>query len=771
MLVLGRTRACACAFLVFLLWLAAAPRAALADVTGVVRGTVMVDGTVRAGVSVVLRGEGAQATTQTDSAGAFTFVRVAFGHYTVSAAVSGTAPASAEIDVSSSEVTTVALEVGRPSEIGRVAATSRGVTGTPVSVNQFDAATIAASPQSQNLNRLIETLPGIVRFSYDEPVAHGFHGVLYEIDGAPLPQTTSSSFSELFDPRNISSVEVLTGAYPAEFGGQRMGAVVNILTDRNVEIPNGSQTVLSTGVGTYGQTLAGISQALQLGSTQLFANLNTQQTNRGLDAPTQSAIHDAGSLSDGFLRTVTRLGPRDTLSFDFSSQYNTYQIPINTVPGPNDQIVDLAQQDDTQLEYNAFANLNYIHDAADGKGFFQVVPWWRYSRVVYAGDLANDVQAVDTSPDDCAPNPAPCALAGLAQDRFAKEFGLRTAWFRSLGAHAVKFGIDGSVENFTSAETIAQAGVAPFFDNVAQRGTGFAAYGQDDWTLSRLFAVQLGVRYDRSTGFVNGNAVQPRVGVNYRVGPDTIVHAYYGRLYAAPALEDTRLDAVVVGGGVPGSPLPIYDLKPESDSYYEMGLAQTFGGGLTGYVNAWERNAWNVLDTTQLFPTPIFAEFNNALGLAHGFELRLQRTTPTDSWYLSGTYSQSVAGGISGGTFLFPPNQVSDDSLNPEDHDQTVAIKDAYTRRWGNDHRMYATLGSEYGTGYPVQFENGTGRLTPHLTFDAAFGRRPAPGSVGFSIEALNVTNYQYLIKVNNGFNTTQWAPGSQVTARLLVAI
>jgi len=763
------TRAC---FALLILGLfAGVAQPVFADVTGVVRGTVTVAGTAQTGVTVTLRGEPGTATTVTDRAGAFAFLRVAFGRYVVVAHVVGHPDVIAEVDVGSEAVATVTLAVGTPAEIGRVAATTRGISGTPVSANQLSAAAIATAPQDQNLNRLIETLPGIVRFSYDEPVAHGFHGVLYEIDGAPLPQTSSSSFSELIDPRNISSLEVFTGAFPAEFGGQRQGAVVNIATQRNVDIPNGAQTVLSSGIGTYGTSLAGLSQALRLGDTAVFANVNVQRTNRLLDAPTATAMHDDGSLSDTFLRTMTKLGPRDTLSFDFSSQLNAYQIPINTVAGPNDQIVNVPGQDDTQREYNAFANLNYTHDAADGKGFFQLIPWWRYSRIVYAGDLANDILAVDTSDADCGgPGTAPCPLAGLAQDRIAKEFGLRTAFFRTLGPHAVKAGVDASVESFTSADTIALAGTAPFFDNAAQRGTAYAAYLQDDWTATPVVAFQIGVRYDQSTGFVSGDELQPRIGMNVRVGPDTVLHAYYGRLYAAPALEDTRLDAIVAGGGA-GGPLPAYDLKPEHDSYYELGLAQTFRGGLNGYLNAWQRNAWNVLDTTQIFPTPIFATFNNAVGFAHGFELRFNQGTPAFSWYLSATYSQAVAGGISGGTFLFAPAAVSDTSLNPEDHDQTVAIKAAYTRRWGTGGRMYATLGNDYGTGYPVQFQNGSGRLLPHLTFDAAFGRLPRPGSLGFAIDALNLTDYRYILKVNNGFNTTQWAPGAQVTARVLVAI
>jgi hypothetical protein len=249
-------------------------------------------------------------------------------------------------------------------------------------------------------------------------------------------------------------------------------------------------------------------------------------------------------------------------------------------------------------------------------------------------------------------------------------------------------------------------------------------------------------------------------------------------MYAAPDLEDTRRAAVVIGGGDPNA-LPVYDLKPQTESYYEGGIAHTFPDGINGYVNAWERNVWNVLDTTQIYPTPIFAVYNNSLGLAHGYELRLQQNGRTASWYLSGTYSQSVAGGISGGTFIFcpPPTNtpsclagLADPTLEPEDHDQAVAINGAYTKRIGRDLRTFATFGPEYGTGYPVEFQNGTGRLLPHLTFDASIGRDPSKGSLGYSLSVLNLTGYQYIIKINNGFNTTQWSAGAQVLLQLKAA-
>ncbi|MBV8602769.1 MAG: TonB-dependent receptor [Candidatus Eremiobacteraeota bacterium] len=764
-----RARAPAAAALIAFFALFSAFNPASADVTGLVRGTVTVDGSGRAGVTVTLRGDSqqAEAQTQTDVHGAFTFTRVPFGHYSVVAHFQGYPDATTSIQVAGGSVSAVALTLGQLHEIAKTTSTLRGVRSLPVSENTLGRATIDALPQQRSLNQLVETVPGIVAFSYDEPVAHGFHGLTYEVDGAPLPQATASNFSELIDPRNVDSLEILTGAFPAEYGGARMGAVVNITTKRDFDFPSGAQ--VSVGGGTYGTGLGSFSDGFKVGATKAFVNVNLQGNDRGLDAPTASAIHDNASLSDQFVRTITTLSKSDTLAFDFSNQFNTYQIPINLNAGPSNNIVNVPGTDDVQREYNSFANLNYSHVSRDGNGLFQIIPWWRYTRIAYDGDLPSDVLAVDVSPSDCAPAPPPCSLAGLQQDRQATYWGLRASYAHTSPHHDIRAGVDGAIERFTSAEQILQAGMAPFFDNVAQTGRTLSAYLEDKWTPSTAFSLQAGLRYDFSNGFVQGNELEPRIGANLRIAPRTVFHAYYGRIYAAPALEDTRRAAVVIGGGSP-SDLPVYDLQPQHDSFYELGLAQTFNNGLYGYLTAWRRNAWNILDTTQIFPTPIFAVFNNAYGVANGLELRLEQRGPTASWFLSGTLSKSVAGGISGGTFLFPPSALSQTSLQPEDHDQTVAINDAFTKHFGADRRTFATLGTEYGTGYPVLFQDGAGRLLPHLTWNAAFGRAPTKNSFGYTLTALNFTNYQYLIKVNNGFNTTQWAPGAKILLQLTAA-
>ena len=193
---------------------------------------------------------------------------------------------------------------------------------------------------------------------------------------------------------------------------------------------------------------------------------------------------------------------------------------------------------------------------------------------------------------------------------------------------------------------------------------------------------------------------------------------FYGRYYAAPLLEDVR-QACVIFAAQNGcaSTAPPYDLQPEMDSYYEIGLQHTFNGNLVGWANLFEKNVVNILDTTQLLNTPLFAVFNNAIGHNQGLELRLQdRQGNGNNWFFTATISGSYAGGISGSTFLFPPDInpglpiSSPAQLSLEDHSETVDSTGGYTAYFGNRRAWFASLQANYGSGFPVSSKMPTAR-------------------------------------------------------------
>ena len=753
----------------FTFGLAALP--ASADTTGLVRGIVTYGAKPAVGVTITLTGEDSALHSTTDATGAYSFSRVPFGHYELSATKSGLPTFSEPIDVESDSVVSASFEM-QLRQIGQQrTAFVRGAGSNPVSVNSISSAQLGALPENQSLDNVIETLPGIVRFSYNEPMAHGFHGLTYELDGVPLPQSTTSNFSEIIDPRDIDSLEVFTGAFPAEFGGSRQGAVVNIISHRVSDLNDAESGSFTVGAGSYGDLQSTLTENLRLGGTQLFFNADQERTDRGIDAPTFVPVHDNSNTGNEFLRTITNVGARDTLTFDASNSSSIFQIPINDTPNPSDPIVVPSDTDDVQREYSKFFNLVYTNNDKSGNAYTQISPWYKYDRVVYDGDVAADL---------AGGNPA------LTQDRHSDFEGLRLTHFNVFGNNAVKVGVDGTIENFSGNETIAYdtdangnpIPVQTFTDDSAKNGSQIGAYAEDKWTPTKFVSVLGGLRYDKSNGYTDGSQLSPRIEINGQVDPQDVLHFYYGRLYAAPFLEDTRRAATILAGAPP-STLPPYDLQPEHDQYYEFGLEHELSATTRSTINFWKRDVINVLDTQQLANTPIFAVFNSAIGIAKGVEGRVDsRFSNGDSLFFSASLSNSNAGGVSGSTFLFCPtlspgclSGIESNTLGPEDHDQTFASELGYTKRFGPAHSFFATLEPEYGTGYPVAFDDGSmGRLLPHLLFNGSIGREAKRGkkpTLGFDATFTNFTNDKYILKINNGFNTTQWGQGFRADLRV----
>ena len=376
----------------------------------------------------------------------------------------------------------------------------------------------------------------------------------------------------------------------------------------------------------------------------------TRRSTTPARATTSSSASSRNSRRATLWHSTTRISFRSFRSRSTPIR-TTRSIPVVSVPGTLD----------TQLEYDRFSNLNWTQISKDGNGIFQVIPWWRSTRIDYYGDLPLDVLAVEPNFSDCPPSCAPDVhLVGLNQGSYASYVGVRASDFRATKNHAWKIGIDLDRESATawqefacyyvncaSKGPVATPYYPAFTTPQGQAGSNIGIYGEDRWQMTPYVLWSYGLRYDHSTGYVGGYQISPRIGVSIWDGGKNVAHAYYGKFYAAPLLEDVRQACVLLSEQQACSTTnPVYDLKPESDSYFEMGAVHTFNSHFTGSLNIFEKSVVNVLDTTQLFNTPIFAVYNNSIGINHGAEMRLQIQDPGGDQLVLERYRLRVVRGL-----------------------------------------------------------------------------------------------------------------------------
>ena len=94
----------------------------------------------------------------------------------------------------------------------------------------FESQNYHASPDSRITDLIQQNLLGAVKAPSGEVHIRGMHGEYsYYIDGAPIPLGVFGGLNEIIDSKVIQRMTLMTGGFPAEYGGQ-LAAVLDIQT-------------------------------------------------------------------------------------------------------------------------------------------------------------------------------------------------------------------------------------------------------------------------------------------------------------------------------------------------------------------------------------------------------------------------------------------------------------------------------------------------------------------------------------------------------------
>ena len=589
-------------------------------------------GAVIEGATVVIQNSvtGYRRTVTTDASGAFRFSDVPQNNYqlTVSANGFNTASQSLAVRTSVPISLSIPLALGEVSTEVTVESSATNVENIPTSHTDVDQSLIARLPVRSPGSGLSDVVtfaaPGVVADSNGFFHSLGDHAQSsIALDNQPISDQSSKAFSTQPPLSAIQSLEVITGATPAEYG-DKTSLVINAITHSGLgqKKPTGS---LQMQYGKFGELNP--EATLGFGATKVgnFTAFNFERSGRFLDAPEFAVLHDEGKALSIFDRLDYSPTTKDALHLNVLLARNRFQIP-NTY----DQ--QALGQDQRQLVRSLNIAPGYVHIFSPST-VLTVNPYYRLDQIWY-------YPSADPFSDQ---------TTTLSQQRRLTNTGLRADIAYTKGKHNAKFGVQASHTFLTEAFQFGITdpnfndpkndtflpGLLPF--DLTRGGRLFtfnghtdvkqvAAYAQDAINLGAL-TLSAGVRFDNYAGISKDHLWQPRLGVSYHFKPaNTVLRASYSRSLETPYNENLIFSSAAGGGGLADGILgdaTAQPLKPGRRHQFNVGVQQGVGKHIVIDADYFWKRTRNAYDFSVILNTPVTFPISWNLAKIDGVSMRV----------------------------------------------------------------------------------------------------------------------------------------------------
>src|SRR6202789_3013506 len=200
-------------------------------------------------------------------------------------------------------------------------------TQTGASTFTIDAQAIANMPGGTNapLNQVLLQAPDVVQDSFGQLHVRGDHNDLqYRLNGIILPEGISV-FSQTLSPRLISSLNLITGALPAEYG-LRTAGIIDLTTNSGLLQPGGNVSIYGGSHDTF-QPSAEFGGSS--GSFSYYVAGDMLRNDLGIESPDGSTdpLHDHSTQVHAFSYLEDILDPANRISLILGVSDDAYQIP------------------------------------------------------------------------------------------------------------------------------------------------------------------------------------------------------------------------------------------------------------------------------------------------------------------------------------------------------------------------------------------------------------------------------------------------------------
>ena len=633
---------------------------------GAVRGTVTdPTGAVIPGATVHLTNavSGLDRTATTDASGQFSLPNVPFNPYRITVSANGFASLTRNVEIRSSVGTslTLSLPILGASSTVTVEATGDLIETDPTFHTDVDRDLFTKVPlesQSSSLSSLVTlSTPGVSADSNGL-----FHGLgdhasnSFSVDGQSITDQQSKVFSNQLPSNSIQSIEVISGAPPAEYGDKT--SLVIVATTRSgqgISRPTGS---ITSSYGSFGSASAGFDLSYGGKNWGNFIEVDGLNTGRFLDPPEFKVFHDKGNEENVFDRVDYSFTTADSVHLDLNYSRSWFQTP-NTYDNLNVQNVVSGGSSPNPV----FANVGNA-DQHSKIGTFNISP--TYTRVVSNYSVFNLGAYVRKDLYNYYPSRNPLADLGppnlqtssIFQERTLTNAGIHSDFTYARGNQNIKVGASyaqtflrendglGVVDPRYNAPCVDAGGnplpgysdpstcpggasgqnpnylpvLAPY--DLTRAGISYDYRGRADVKELALYIedqikagnwnFNVGIRGDLYNGLTVARQAEPRVGIAYNIKPSsTVLSVSYARTLETPFNENLVLSSsgcsntvlsplLACTTGVSGT------LAPGYRNEFHAGLQQAFGKRVVVSGEYIWKYTHNAFDFGVLGNTPIF---------------------------------------------------------------------------------------------------------------------------------------------------------------------
>jgi outer membrane receptor protein involved in Fe transport len=514
----------------------------------------------------------------------------------------------------------------------------------------------------------------------------------------------------------------------------------------------------------YGGSYDTFNPSLQFGGTsgklEYFVTGSYKHDALGIENPTSSywPLHDDTDQEKAFGYFSYRLDGTSRLSLLLNASYADFQLPDR--PGLRSAFdlaghpaADSSRVNENQNEQNYYAVLSYQKTA--GNLSYQASAFTRFGQIRFSPDPVGDLNFQ--------------GLAGRIENSFFAN-GLQFDASYELGdQHTLRAGflgdytmqkLDTSTLVFAVDANGVQTSDSPVGINANNRLRGVTAgvYLQDEWRLNDQLTLNYGARYDRfDASFAHQGQISPRVNLVWKINDKTSAHLGYARYFTPPSVQYVSPDMIEPFQGTSGRPNSLQDdpTYVERSHYFDIGLSRQITPAWQTTVDAFYKDAKNLIDLGQFGSAVILSPFSYREGHVYGSELSTTYQQGPFAAFANLSFVATSAREINSAQFEFPQAEL--DYIKTHniqlDHEGRYTASAGITYTFQKDTRFYLDL--LYGYGLRKGFAN-TEKEPPYypvnLGLEQVFHTKSDPiKAVKLRFDCLNVADEVYQLRDGSG--------------------